>query len=199
MINLLPPEQKQEIIYGRKNRSLVTWIIALVIVLLGIVLITVFGQFYIKSNVNSLNNKKESTVKRIDDQDLEKRQAETTAFANNLNTVTSLLEDQLLFSKIITSLGGVLPNKVTVLNIDFQASDNTLKLQLVGADEQAVTQGFINLSSAESSLFTSADLENVDCSSGDSCVASVTVLLNKDSEFYFLNDVQGKISEGSNE
>lgn len=199
MINLLPPEDKQEIIYGRKNRSLVSWNIALLAVLVGIMIITVIGQFYIKSNVNSLNKTVEATKQRIGDQNLEQRQLDTTNFANNLNTVNSLLKDQLLFSKIITSLGGVLPDKVTVLNIDFESSDNTLKLQLVGNDEKAVTQGFVNLSSAESSLFERADLESVDCSGSDECIATVTVLLNKDSDFYFLNDVKSKLNEDNNE
>jgi hypothetical protein len=167
--------------------------------LLGIMAITIVGQFYIKSNVSNLNKTIESTKQRINDQSLETRQAEISSFANNLKTVSSLLSDQLLFSKIITSLGEILPNGVTVLNIDFRSTDSTIKLQLIGADEKAVTQGFVNISSAPSNLIQTADLENVDCSGQGGCTASVTILLNKDSEFYFLNDISKKASEATNE
>jgi Tfp pilus assembly protein PilN len=193
MINLLPPENRQEIIYGRKNKALVGWIIAMLLVLVGVIAITVVGQFYIKSNVNNLNKTIQTTQQRIKDQNLESRQAEISQFANNLNTVNSLLADQLLFSKIITNLGEILPSGVTVQNIDFTSTDSTLKLQLIGSDEKAVTQGFVNISSAPNSLITAADLENVDCSGQGGCVATVTALLNKDSELYFLNDIKSRL------
>jgi Tfp pilus assembly protein PilN len=193
MINLLPPEHRQEIIYGRKNKALVGWIIAMLIVLIGVIAITFIGQFYIKSNVNNLNKTIQATQQRIKDQNLEARQAEISQFANNLNTVNSLLADQLLFSKIITNLGEILPSGVTVQNIDFTSTDSTLKLQLIGADEKAVTQGFVNVSSAPNSLITAADLESVDCSGQGGCVATVTALLNKDSELYFLNDIKSRL------
>lgn len=199
MINLLPPESKQEIIFGRKNKALVGWIIAMFVLLLSIVVISVVGRFYIISNVDNLNKEITDTKQRISDQNLETRQAEITGFANNLNTVTNLLKDQLLFSKIITTLGEILPSGVTVLNIDFRSTDSTLKLQLTGADEKAVTQGFINISSASNKLISTADLESVDCTGQGSCVATVTVLLNKDSEFYFLNDFTKEPTGAANE
>lgn len=199
MINLLPPEYKEEITYGRRNRSLIGWIITMFAVLIGVIAIAFIGQLYIKSNVTYINKTIESTNARIESQKLVEGQKEAETFASNLKTVNRLLEDQLLFSKIITSLGSVLPGGVTVLNIDFEDSDKALKLQLQGKDEQAVTQGFINLSSTENTLFTKADLENVDCSQEDTCVATVTVLLNKDSDFYFLNSVKKELEEAQNE
>lgn len=168
-------------------------------VLIGVIAIAFIGQLYIKSNVTYINKTIESTNARIESQKLVEGQKEAETFASNLKTVNRLLEDQLLFSKIITSLGSVLPGGVTVLNIDFEDSDKALKLQLQGKDEQAVTQGFINLSSTENTLFTKADLENVDCSQEDTCVATVTVLLNKDSDFYFLNSVKKELEEAQNE
>lgn len=195
MINLLPPAYKHDIIYGRKNRSLVGWIIAMIMLLVLIVVITIVGQFYIRSNIVNINNTIETTKKRIDDQNLEERQKEIETFANNLQTVNNLLADQLLFSKIITTLGEILPSGVTVVNINFESTDSTLKLQLLGADEQAVTQGFVNVSSASNKLIQTADLESVDCSGQGSCTATVTVLLNKDSEFYFLNDINQRADQ----
>lgn len=47
MINLLPPESKQEIAYARKNRVLVRWITAVFFIAIGVACITLFGQYYI--------------------------------------------------------------------------------------------------------------------------------------------------------
>jgi hypothetical protein len=73
-------------------------------------------------------------------------------------------------------------------DINFESSDVTLSLDVVGASEGAVNQAFINISSGESNLFAKADLVQIRCEN-DECTANIVALLKKDSEFYFLNNI----------
>lgn len=190
MINLLPPSVKEDITFGRKNRVLLGWIGALGIVIFIVLSLTLFGNFYIKSSANSVWSNVDEAKGRIKDQNLEKIQQSAEIFGTNLETVVKLLKDQLLFSKLIKTIGSVLPDQVILREINFESKDSTMQLYLQGPSEQAVTQAFINISSDQSKLFSKADLVGVDCS--EFCTAEVVVLLNKDSEFYFLNDVTSK-------
>ena len=189
MINLLPPASKEEIIYGRRNRALVGWIGAFGVVMIGLALLTVVGTFYVKMQADSFESKVADSKQRIIDQNLEVAQKDAETFVNNLDTVVKLLKDQLLFSKIIKSTGSVLPNGVVLKEINYDSKESTMTLDVIGASEQDVTQAYINISGDGSKLFSKADLIQVQRSDEGGYTASIVVLINKDSEFFFLNDV----------
>ena len=56
MINLLPTELKEEIVYGRRNRILSRWVVSVFIVIAAVAAMTVFGQLYINKNVRSFRD-----------------------------------------------------------------------------------------------------------------------------------------------
>jgi type II secretory pathway component PulL len=192
MINLLPPEAKEAITYGRKNRSLVAWIGAFVIVLFGVLILTLAGAFYVNAEANTYTKKAEEAKQRIASQNLESAQKNAESFSSNLDTVVKLLKDQLLFSKIIRSMGAVLPDGVILKEINYDTKESTMSLDVIGPSEQSVTQAFINISSDTNKLFSKADLVQVQRGEGGQFTANIVVLINKDSEFFFLNDVTKK-------
>lgn len=192
MINLLPPESKVAIIYGRKNRSLIGWIAAFIIVLIGVLLLTLAGTFYVKAAANSYTKKVETSKTRIQEQKLETAQKEAESFSSNLDTVVLLLKDQLLFSKIIKSIGSVLPNGVVLKEINYDSKESTMSLDVIAPSEQAATQAFINISSDTNKLFSKADLVQVQRDDSGGFIASIVVLVNKDSAFFYLNEVTDK-------
>jgi len=53
MINLLPPDVKQTISYGRHNTKLLRWSIALILAIAGVGAVCVAGTFYINQSANS--------------------------------------------------------------------------------------------------------------------------------------------------
>lgn len=195
MINLLPPDVKESIVYGRKNRALIGWISAFSLVLIGVLLLTLAGTIYVKAAADTYTKKVEEAKVRIQEQNLESAQKDAETFSSNLDTVVKLLKDQLLFSKIIKSTGSVLPNGVVLKEINYDSKESSMSLDLIGSSEQQVTQAFINISSDANKLFSKADLVQVQRSDDGGYTANVVVLINKDSEFFFLNDINKKAAQ----
>jgi len=195
MINFLPPEEKEYIIYGRKNKVLLSWISAFTGVLLAVLLLTVGGSFYIKNEANIYVQKAEEASSRIKNEKLEVAQKDAEAFSANLDTVMQIFKDQLLFSKIIKSIGAVLPNGVTLKEINYDSKESTMSLDIIAPTEYDATQAYINISSKENKLFTKADLVQVQRTDDEGFTANIVAQINKDSEFFFLNDVSQKAKE----
>jgi hypothetical protein len=84
MINLLPPDHKQSIVFARRNRTLLHWVIAFAIVLLLIIMVTVAGNMYVNATANSFWDDVKISEKRIESQNLAETQKEAETFSNNL-------------------------------------------------------------------------------------------------------------------
>lgn len=196
MINLLPSDVKRDIGYARKNKVLWTWIVILWLFLVAVIAIVAFGTFFISQRANNLNRLVEISEQRVKDQNLTDYQKKAEVFSNDLNTAVKLLENQLLFSKIIRTIGSVLPPGVTLGTLDYSVEDEILTLNVEARDQRAITTAFENISNGQqisNNLFTKADLLKVDCNSDEQkCTGSIVVLLNKNSEFYLLNEVLKK-------
>ncbi len=196
MINLLPSDVKRDIGYARKNKVLWTWIVILWLFLVAVVAIIAFGTFFISQRASNLNRLVAISEQRVKDQSLTDYQKKAEVFSSDLNTAVKLLENQLLFSKIIRTIGSVLPPGVTLGTLDYSVEDEILTLNVEGKDQRAISTAFENISNGQqisNNLFTKADLLKVDCNSDEQkCTGSIVVLLNKNSEFYLLNEVLKK-------
>lgn len=193
MINLLPPDVKESIRYGRKNRLLIGWITAFCVLLCLVLLLTVAGTFYVKAAANSYGKKVDSAKMRIQQQNLENAQKDAEKFSSDLDTVVKILSDQLLFSKIIRSTGSVLPNGVTLKEINYDSKDSTMTLDILAPSEAAASQTLVNITEGNAKLFSKADLVQVQrADNGVGYNANIVALINKDSEFFFLNNVNKK-------
>ena len=196
MINLLPSDVKHDIGYARKNKVLWTWIITLWLFLTAVIAIIAFGTFFISQRASNLNRLVDISEQRVKDQNLTDYQKKAEVFSSDLNTAVKLLENQLLFSKIIRTIGSVLPPGVTLGTLDYSVEDEILTLNVEARDQRAITTAFENISNGQqisNNLFTKADLIKVDCNSDEQkCTGSIVVLLNKNSEFYLLNEVLKK-------
>jgi len=194
MINLLPPESKLEIEFGRRNTYLTRWIGAMLMVIVGICVMTIIGQIYINQNVKNLSSITTQAQTRIQDQNLEATKTELTTLSSNLKTVVQILNKQLLFSKIFIKIGGVIPNGSALNGITLSSSDSAIDLTVGGVDKNAATQAFVNMSDPKNGFFEKADLISVTCSQATAdtkypCSANIRVTLKNNSSFYFLNTV----------
>lgn len=198
MINLLPPSVKQDIAYARHNLVLLRWIIAVALAMLAVVGILAFGQFYIAKNTRNVEEQSRITKERIASQNLESTQKQLDTISANLKTVLQISGKQLLFSKLLTKIGTILPNGTALKDITLSTTDSALDLNVVAVDKAAATQVFVNISDPANGLFTKADLVSVTCSEGTRlahpCQTQVRVIIKADSSFYFLNSLTEKKS-----
>lgn len=193
MINLLPPAVKQEITFARRNGVLIRWIIAMVAVIVGIGFMTLFGQFYINKNTQNQQKVAKLTEERIAAQNLSSTKKELQTLSDDVKTIVQILNKQLLFSKMLTSIGSILPAGTALSDITFTSSDSAIDLSVSAADKNAATQAFVNINDPSNNLFSKADLVSITCDSGSTkkyhCGAQIRVTLKNDSSFYFLNSV----------
>jgi hypothetical protein len=199
MINLMPDYMRQEIGYARRNSVLLKWMIAIVGVIAGIGLVTLFGQYYINRNTNTLQAAAQVTQNRINTQNLQETQAGIQNLSNNFTTVSQLLKRQLLFSKLLVKIGSIVPSGAILRGITLSTEDSAIDLNIIAANRDAATQAFVNLSDPANGLFEAADLLSVSCSqiTVDSspetakypCSAMIKVTIQADSSFYFLNSL----------
>lgn len=207
MINLLPENLKEEVIYGRRNRLLVRWLAAVSLVIFIVAAMTMFGQYYVNLNVKSLQSVAKVTQERIASQNLASIQKDVQSLSNNFTTVTQLLSKQLIFSKLITKIGSIIPNGAILSGITLSTSNSALDLNVIATDREAATQAFVNISDPKNGLFDKADLISVNCTVKTStttttsaasasaskypCTAMMKVIIRNDSSFYFLNSITG--------
>ena len=205
MINLLPTSIKEQIIYGRRNRTLIYWLLAVVVVIGGISGMTVFGQIFINNNANGLQAVAQVTKDRINEQDLTSTRKDIQALSSNFKTVTQLLGKQVLFSKIFNKIGSIMPEGAILSSITLSTSSDSLDLNVISVDKESATQAFVNISDPKNGLFEKADLVSVGCTPSTQeanptnpvavsqskypCSASIKVIIKTDSSFYFLSSL----------
>lgn len=195
MINLLPSDIKQEISYARRNAKLVGWVISLLVVIVGVALMSAFGIFYIQKNVTNQQKVANTAKERMASQNVDKVKTDLQTLSNNVNTIVQILNRQLLFSKMFTAIGGVLPKGTALNDITLSSSESALDLNIGASNRETATQAFVNISDPKNGFFDKADLVTINCSDGTDkkypCTATIRVTLKTDSSFYFLNSVTG--------
>jgi hypothetical protein len=200
MINLMPDYLRQEIAFARRNYALLQWLMAVTIVIIAVGAMTIFGQYYIGRNTKSLEAAAEVTKERIDAQNLQTTQTDIQSLSNNFTTVTRLLKQQLLFSRMFVKIGSIVPGGAILRGITLSTTTSTaIYLIVVAINRDVATQAFFNISDPANGLFDKADLLSVSCStvgidSSDltakyPCSAMIKVVIKTDSSFYFLNSL----------
>ena len=199
MINFLPPEIKSDIKYRRKNKKLINWLLVLITFIFIIIITIGFGIFIINQKASNLDRLVTVSEQRITDQDLESYQKKAEGFSNNLETAIKLLKDQLLFSKIIRTIGATLPPNTKLEKLEYTTANEILTLNIKSPDQNTISVAYKNIQesgSKENSLFSKADLVKVTCSTEkNECIGTIVVLLNKNSNYYLLNNLLEKTKE----
>jgi Tfp pilus assembly protein PilN len=187
MINLLPPDLKQAMRFGRMNRLLIRWISACGAAVLALLVIVYGGFLYIQLVEKDTLLRKQALEERIQNEKLNIATREYTALSNSTKTVLQLFQRQVLFSKLIQKIATVLPAGVSLKDINLSEKDTalTLNFTLPSKESSIVLQS--NLQNPENELFVKADLISTSCSAQISgavqCGAQIRVLLSDTSEY----------------
>lgn len=196
MINLLPPEAKEEALYGRRNRKLLFMSGGICVMILALAVLTVFGQFYLSSSKTQYAKSGQIVEKRIKEQKLEDSQKSLEALASNFKTASQLLGKQILFSKLFPKLAEIIPKGASVRQLSLDDKTTYLQFEISAPSRELANQGYINVADPKNGLFEKADLLDISCSeiaaSGTTalttdCKATVKALFRSDSPFLLLN------------
>lgn len=196
MINLLPTDHKESNSYGLKNRTLVQWVIAFTIGVIGIWAIIGFGMYQLNGSIKSQQDQIANAEQRLKDQDIEGIRAQTEDIDSSIKLALKVIEQKVLFSKLIQRIGSVIPENAILLDVGLQNIEGGINLSARATDYQSATQVQVNLSDPNNNIFTQADILNIDCVSDADpgtlefdypCTVNLRALFGDNNPFLYIN------------
>jgi Tfp pilus assembly protein PilN len=193
MINLLPPETKQSILFARRNQLLVQWLVAVVVGVLGILLIISTGKIYIIHLTNTYSKIVTQEQQQLASQKLDETKKQIEDISNSTKLVSQVLNREVLFSKLLTGIGAAMPPGASLQNLSIGKLDGGIDLQAVATDYQTATQVQVNLQDSKNKIFDKADIVNITCTTAVTaqnkypCQVSIRATFAKNSPYVFAN------------
>ncbi len=173
MINLMPPDIKEQMRYAKLNRVAIHYVWGLVIVL--IVLGGVFGgAFYLlnqqtqAANANAAGDHQQ--IAKLDETVL----PEAKAASERLNAIKYVQGTQTRFSAVIADIAKVVPAGVSIDSMTLTGDDKTPVTIAVTADSYNDALAFRDALTT-SPRIANADLETITSTSGSGYTANVVV------------------------
>lgn len=167
MINLLPPETRQNILYARRNTRLRAWAIAFVVAMVGIVVIVVLGQFYLESVSRNLQTQVDQGNAELQNQKLTETQAQVEDISSSLKLSLQVLSRQVLFSKLLQQIGTAMPSGAALTDLSISKVEGGIDLEAGAIDYQTATQVQLNLQDPANKIFSKADIVSITCGNED--------------------------------
>ena len=202
MINLLPYDTKEMLVYARRNTILRTWLIVLLVIIACLFIVSGAGFWYLKGATSSTYRQVDDTKASLVEQNKDQVTAEVEDLTNSLKLVDQVLSKEVLFSKLLQQIGAVMPPGTFLRGLSIQELDGALDLQVGAINQQAATQVQVNLSDPDNKVFKSADIVNIQCSSAAAnsenpvdalypCTAQIRALFTDNNPFLLINDGEG--------
>ncbi len=195
MINLLPPNIKQETLYARRNTKLLRWSSAIVVVIIGIGLIVGFGLLYLKKSTNAYTAQLADTTQQLKAQKLDQTSKRVQDISGSLKLVTQVLSREVLFSQLVQQIGAAMPANTVLTNLQISKLQGGIDLSAQAVDYKTASQIQINLQDPNNKIFAKADILNIACSSNGTgtlnskypCIVVIRALFASNNPFLLIN------------
>lgn len=202
MINLLPPDVKQQYRYAQHNLHLVRWVVLFTVALLGLAVISAGGIMHLQKTAATYDRQIASGQQSLQEQNQASTQAQVTEMSNNLKLVVNVLSREILFSKLLTRLGTAMPKDAVLTNLSIVQTTGGIDITARTTDYQSATQVQVNLADPANKIFSKADIQNISCEkpSGSPgsleskypCTVTLRALFADNNPFLFINSGTGK-------
>jgi len=192
MINLLPPDLKQDYRYARINRHLLHWVAAFVIAIVGVGIIAGIGVFAMQNTSSTYQVRNATAQTQLDNADVDGVQKQVTQISNNLKLMVTVLSKEILFSKLLARLGTITPSNVALTNLSISQTEKAIDITAQTASYDAATQLQVNLADPNNQIFSKADIVSITCSTkavnaAYPCTANIRALFTNNNPFLFIN------------
>lgn len=193
MINLLPSEVTENIAYARRNTKLLRWSFALLIGIAGIWLVVASGLFYINRSINNYSGLVSAAQNDLKAQKLSETQKQVENISSSLKLVVQVLSREVLFSKLLTQIGSVIPANASLIDLKIAKIEGAIDLTAAASDYNTATQVQVNLQDPSNKIFEKADIVSITCNSSSAtdprypCTVIIRALFAKNNPFLFIN------------
>jgi Tfp pilus assembly protein PilN len=199
MINLLPPEAKENVAYARRNTQLIRWSVALILVIFATIIALTAGQLYISSATASYERQVEQTEEQLKLQKLDDTQKRVKDMSNNLKLVVQVLSKQVFFSSLLQQIGAAIPPGAVLTGLSINQIQGGIDLTAAATDYETATQVQVNLQDPNNRIFQQADIENIQCTTNTPsettiqypCTITLRALFAENNDFTFTTDDSG--------
>lgn len=192
MINLLPPNTKEDMLYARRNSHLRSWLFAFGLALVGVIIILAGGVLYMQKSIDSNHAKLESSKASLAFQKPEQTQKKLEGISSNTKLVLQVLAREVLFSKLLRQLGASVPANTVLQDFQLDKVQGALTIKAVATDFQTASQLQVNLSDPGNKIFEKADIESIDCNPDPDlqypCTIQLRALFAKDNPFVYIGN-----------
>ncbi|MET0779520.1 MAG: hypothetical protein ABWY71_01660 [Candidatus Saccharimonadales bacterium] len=195
MINLLPPELKQEYHYARRNTSLRRIVGLFGVGLVGLVLICAVGVVYLDQTANTFKSQSEIAAKSLVDQKQDEVEKTVQGISSNLKLAVQVLSQEVLFSQLIKQLAVSIPANTNLTGLSITDVRSGVDITARTIDYRTATQLQVNLADPGNKIFAKADIVSITCvepASGSStkypCTIVVRASFVKDNPFLFISN-----------
>ena len=176
MINLLPPQEKRQILAGQTN--ILLWRYCIISLLLAGLLFTVTGGvYYIMTRAKA---SAESTIEMSNQETAKyhKVQQQVTNFNNNLATAKTILDKEVRYSKIAIKIAQALPSGIVLesLNLDAKTFGTPITLTALGKSYDDALR--LKTSLEQSDSFQNVHLASVTQASSEDGDYPISIAIN---------------------
>jgi Tfp pilus assembly protein PilN len=196
MINLLPPDIKQDYYYARRNSQLVRWVVAFGFAIVGLAALSVGGMFYLDRTAKDHDQQVVSQQAVLKGQDQAGTIKQVTDISNNLKLALQVLSKQVQYSQLLKQLATVIPSNTALSSLDISQVQGALDITASSADYASATQLQVNLADPSNKIFTKADIVSISCASPVAgaeakkypCTVTVRALFAPNNPFLFISN-----------
>jgi hypothetical protein len=194
MINLLPPQERQELMYARRNTKLRRIAAVILIVIAAMVVTWGAGYFYIAASIKSYDKDIEQKRAYLKAQKLEETEKRISDFTGSLKLIEQVLSKQVLFSELFQQIGAIMPKGSVLSSIEISKVEGGIDLIANARNYNTGTQVQVNLQDPDNKLFEKVDLVSVSCTTTNTtypCVVNLRALFTSKNPFLFINKSSG--------
>lgn len=199
MINLLPPDVKENYRYARRNSRLINWAATLGFAFIGLVALSAFGILYLDQTARGYDQQVATMQASLKTQKQAETEKEVKEISNNLKLALQVLSKQVLYSQMLKQLATLIPSNAALANLSINQGQGALDITANAADYAAATQLQVNLADPNNKIFSKADIVNINCTSANEgaeakkypCTVTVRALFNTKNPYLFISNANG--------
>lgn len=193
MINLLPPQLKQEYRYARRNMGLLRFVAMFGVGLAGLAVICAIGMVYLQQSARTYAAETAAIEQSLKDQKQDQVEKQVLDISNSLKLAVRVLSQEVLFSQLLKRLAATTPSNTSLSTLSITELKGGVDITAKTTDYGAATQLQVNLSDPDNQIFAKADIVNISCitdSQGSKypCTVTIRALFSDDNPFLFIND-----------
>lgn len=192
MINLMPPDMKETLLYARRNLTLSKWLAAVTVGLAGIGVVMIMGNLYIDQTARLFTQEVQGRKDQLAVMKLDETKKRTEEISSSVRLALQVLSRQVILSELLKQVGSVMPAGSSLQSLSINRLEGGIDLQAVAVDYQTGSQIQVNITDSSNKIFEKADIISIACTDESAdprypCLVNIRALFAKDSPFIFTN------------